>query len=249
MRRLISFLLISVVWLCGAELLSGCEVGLRLYENEYFIYTINYDSNEIGILGLTDNGREQEYLIIPDIIDGKRVNYIGCHTGLEVSKIEEKYGDAKYAQIKSEKLKKVFITSKISITRFIFDPEKPFVDCPKLEAVLYIFNDDECIFGEDIYTSSFMSYHKANVSYFYNYEMSQNDGYYWIDNYAYGKKIEYIPKSPIRSGYTFDGWYRDPECINVWDFERDTLPEAQYDEGAMEIYQETKLYAKWIKVD
>jgi uncharacterized repeat protein (TIGR02543 family) len=26
------------------------------------------------------------------------------------------------------------------------------------------------------------------------------------------------PADPIRTGYTFDGWYTEPECINVWDF-------------------------------
>ena len=91
-----------------------------------------------------------------------------------------------------------------------------------------------------------MSYHKANVSYYYNYENAPNDGYYWIDNYNYGETIEYIPAIPVRDGYTFGGWYKETECINAWDFEIDTLPEVQYDEEEMEIYQETKLYAKWI---
>lgn len=51
--------------------LTGC--GLRLYESEYFIYTVGYDSNRVSILGLTDKGREQEYLVIPEKIDGKEV--------------------------------------------------------------------------------------------------------------------------------------------------------------------------------
>ena len=45
----------------------------------------------------------------------------------------------------------------------------------------------------------------------------------------------------------FDGWYKEAECINVWNFETDTLPDAQYDEEGEEIYQETKLYAKWMQ--
>ena len=247
MKKSICFLLTSVFCLCGLGTLSGCEVGLRLYENEYFIYTIDYDSNDINILGLTDKGREQEYIVVPDTIDGKKVTEFGCYTGLEVSRIEDKYGDAKYAQIKSEKLKKVFIASKIKIVHFGFGGESPFVDCPKLEAVLYICNSKEHIRSEDVYSSSFMDYHKANVSYYYNYENAPNDGYFWIDNYEYGETIEYIPEQPIRDGYTFGGWYRDSACVNEWNFECDTLPQAQYDEQEKEIYQETKLYAKWIK--
>ena len=57
--------------------------------------------------------------------------------------------------------------------------------------------------------------------------------------------IEYIPNSPTRDGYTFGGWYKEPECINTWDFTTDTIPQTQYDENEKEIYQETKLYAKW----
>lgn len=89
--------------------------------------------------------------------------------------------------------------------------------------------------------------HKANVSYFYNYGDSPNDGYYRIDNYGYGETIKYVPQNPLRNGYVFYGWYKEPECVNLWDFEIDRLPEAQYDEEGTETYQETKLYAKWIK--
>ena len=77
--------------------------------------------------------------------------------------------------------------------------------------------------------------------------LTRYDGYYWIDNYGYSKQIEYITESPVRQGYMFGGWYKESECFNAWDFETDTLPEVQYDEEGIEIYQETKLYAKWIK--
>ncbi len=61
---------------CISAVLSGCGIGLRLYESEYFIYTVGYDSNDAGILGLTDKGREQEYLVIPETIDGNKVTNI-----------------------------------------------------------------------------------------------------------------------------------------------------------------------------
>ena len=63
----------------------------------------------------------------------------------------------------------------------------------------------------------------------------------------YGEKIENTPYEPMREGYTFGGWYKEAECINVWNFEQDTLPETLYNENNEEVYQETKLYAKWIK--
>ena len=246
-KKAMAMVLFCVLTCCICLSFVGCKIGigLRLYESEYFIYTVSYETNEIGILGLTDKGKEQEYLVIPETIDGKKVYSIGCYTGLEVTRIKETYGDAKYAQFKSETLKKIFIASKIKIVPLW--SESPFVDCPNLEALLYIFNDAEPVRGRRIYRSAFMSYQMANVSYYYNYETAPNDGYYWIDNYEYGEGIEYIPEKPTREGYTFGGWYKESECVNVWDFETDRLPETQYNEEKQEIYQETKLYAKWIK--
>lgn len=87
----------------------------------------------------------------------------------------------------------------------------------------------------------------ANVSYMYNYNMAENDGFYFIDNYSYGERIEYIPNNPTRYGNIFDGWYKEKECINKWYFENDTLPNPIYDEEGNVIYQETKLYAKWVR--
>lgn len=105
----------------------------------------------------------------------------------------------------------------------------------------------------------------ANVSYTYNYEEAPNDGYYWVDNYDNGL-IEYIPPEPTREGYIFDGWYKEAECINKWNFEKDkTGAFYQYhkkpsDSSTEEYkkfyneyisthtYVETKLYAKWIKI-
>ena len=87
----------------------------------------------------------------------------------------------------------------------------------------------------------------ANTAYMFNYENCPNGGYFFINNFEYGTTIENTPYVPLRNGYTFSGWYKEPECINAWDFEVDILPQAQYGEEGYEVYQETKLYAKWIK--
>ena len=46
--------------------------------------------------------------------------------------------------------------------------------------------------------------------------------------------------SPKKEGYIFDGWYKEKECINKWDFEIDTVK-------LEENIEEIKLYAKWIE--
>lgn len=87
----------------------------------------------------------------------------------------------------------------------------------------------------------------ANTAFMFNYEDCPNGGYFFINNFVSGTTIKNTPYEPIRDGYTFGGWYKESACINAWDFTTDALPQMQYNEKEQEIYQETKLYAKWIK--
>jgi uncharacterized repeat protein (TIGR02543 family) len=41
------------------------------------------------------------------------------------------------------------------------------------------------------------------------------------------------PSDPVRSGYIFGGWYKEPTCINAFDF------------GSQTVTNDVKLYAKW----
>ena len=52
---------------------------------------------------------------------------------------------------------------------------------------------------------------------------------------AFLSKIQ-APPAPEKPGYTFDGWYKDAACKNVWDFETE------------EIISNVTLYAKWNEV-
>lgn len=115
MKKIISIFLTAIMCLsvftgCG----NGCSIGLRLYENDIFIYTVGYDTNRVSILGLTDKGREQEYLIVPEKIDGKDVVALSYNDYNE-KKIEEKFGDKKYSGLRSDNLKKIFIIPKIQV--------------------------------------------------------------------------------------------------------------------------------------
>ena len=58
-----------------------------------------------------------------------------------------------------------------------------------------------------------------------------------------GKTIK-KPANPQKEGCSFVAWmYQGIE----WNFEEDRLPETLYNENNEEVYQETKLYAKWIE--
>ena len=87
----------------------------------------------------------------------------------------------------------------------------------------------------------------ANVVYKFNYEEAPNEGYFFINNFEYGGLIEDTPYKPIKEGYGFAGWYKEPECVNKWDFSVDKLHEEEYDEEGNFVFEELNLYAKWAR--
>jgi uncharacterized repeat protein (TIGR02543 family) len=214
-----------------------------LVESEYFIYCCDEEDDNLQIMGLTDKGKEQEYLIIPEKIDGITVARIGCGNGISVRAINEKFGVG-HAQLESENLKKVFFINNVTIKEGFGGK---LLNSPLLEGVFFI---SEKYYRLPVSYSYVYGWNQiiSNVSYFYNYDNAPNDNYYWIDDYDYGEKISFIPPEPTRACYTFGGWYKESECINKWNFEIDALPSALYGEDNLELYQETKLYAKWIEI-
>ena len=90
--------------------------------------------------------------------------------------------------------------------------------------------------------------YKANTAFMFNYEDAPNMGYFFINDFERGGLIENYVYEPTREGYTFNGWYKDSECTQKWDFEVDTLPAPTYDENGQLEFIETKLYAGWIKI-
>jgi uncharacterized repeat protein (TIGR02543 family) len=55
-----------------------------------------------------------------------------------------------------------------------------------------------------------------------------------VKKQMYGELLE-EPEDPVREGYTFTGWYKDPACDDLWDVETDTIE------------SDTNLYAGWQK--
>lgn len=72
----------------------------------------------------------------------------------------------------------------------------------------------------------------STATVFYNFNYLEN-GTVKIDSITHGngQNVNY-PEMPIRSGYVFIGWYKDPECTNRFDFTET-------------ITQDIMLYARW----
>ena len=262
-KILILILLMHLI--LGFSLLAGCspiwqslpkheerEVGdfIVIFSSEGYCY----------IKGTTEQGNSKRFLVVPEQIEGVPVYEFGKEAIIMELPPE----------IKSDVLEKIFIEGQMQLG----SPQAvPKDDCPNFKKIIWVSesyslpstNSVEPYYYPRIICENHAIEHPdwitltpANVSYYYNYENAENYGYYWVDDCDYGGKIEFIPNDPIRDGYTFGGWYKEAECINQWDFDNDTLPEEKtelkeiYPNGEstfieVPIYQETILYAKWIK--
>ena len=252
MKRRLCKILVATILMATTLMLyifSGC---IYSKEEEWGCFTVKfYDDRETAyITGLTELGQQQRFLVIPEEIDGVKVYTIGERPLLQM------WSSLGSADICSDKLEKIYIPFSISIISGsfrnspnlikVFSITGEFVSGLEAPARNYYTN---LAYLNDLTNAAQQIISRANVSYFYNYNIEENYGYYWIDDCDYGSKIEFIPPEPERKGYTFGGWYKEPECINKWNFETDVLPEERTEineDGEEEIvYQETKLYAKW----
>lgn len=235
--------------------LSACNSQKIVeYENSYFKYVIIQDnpntSKKICLYGLTELGLQQTNIIIPEYIDGLKVDELGYYKalgGMWVGKevVPFTVGDS---------MKKIFIPYK-------FTNENNYYVNLNIEAInAYVISWNEIITSDFLIKNDVISYnlykyacdndsyspkYLANVSYMYNYENSPNDGYYWADIYD-NSLITFVPPIPNRNGYVFDGWYKEAECINKWEFECDITGDIlSISNNKYEEYPGTYLYAKW----
>ncbi len=243
----ITALLLFATTIFTLFVLPGCSCnGSKDEEWGYFTVSFYDDRTTAYITGLTELGQQQKSIVIPKEIDGAAVVTLGEKTPMWEPTLREWHSD---------NLEKIFFTKRLRILYGTFD------NCPNLTKAISVYGGSgidvpyytSVYFANEVYLSIHSSqindWGRANVSYLHNYYSEENYGYYWVDDCEYGSKIEYVPEDPAREGYTFGGWYKDPECINAWNFEMDTLPaektEINENGEEEEIYQETRLYAKW----
>ena len=187
--------------------------------------------------------------MIPSIIDGKKVSRIGY---LRRSFCGS-YWDSNF---KSDKLKTIYFPSGFSksyINNF-------YKDIPNIERIYWSdvsFDFDLGYVDTGSVYISYMNYYEqikqyedyfdcievniANVTYYIN---DGTNNPYFVDKVS-DSVVNVIPPTSYREGYKFTNWYKEKECINLWDFEKDKVPKIKYDSDGNEIYEEIKIYAGW----
>ena len=241
------FIIISLFMMCFCCVLSGCSSD-PLERSEYgdYLYRVTNDSMRkhcITIMELSEQGKQKETIVFPTEINGVLVKAFGDEFGFRIE-----------GRIESENLKNVYMHSQIE--RFI---NEDMFNRVKYYELYSGFSEDMSRyfdFYDTVYLSKedntwlnklesdhevFEKVRYANVIYYYNYD---NKTTFFVDD-CDGTVVNVIPPNPYRKGYEFLGWYKEPECINKWDFENDIVPSKEYDENGQYILKEIKLYAKW----
>ena len=236
-------LLILLLCFVTLSTYNGCHKLEPIGDFECFV---NNNVNTVFVRGLSEEGKQKEVIMWPTDFGDYEV-YIGDWAGIMSNKT---------CYLESENLKKMYFNTNIigvlGVGRLI--------EICSNEVTYYIPSYQGSISHiYAAYHNTFYSYEYylnriaagkqtninkiANISYYYNYE---KEGYqtYFIDN-VFNETIINIPPNPKREGYTFDGWYKEKECINKWDFEKEIIPEKMYDSEGNYDYKETIIYAKW----
>ena len=242
-------IIMSLCMICFCCALSGCGSN-PLERSEYgdYLYRVTNDSMHnhcITIMELSDQGKQKETIVFPTEINDVLVKAFGDEFGFRIE-----------GMIESENLKNVYMHSQIEkfINEDMFNEIKDYVLYSGFSEDMsryFSFYDTICLSKDDnTWLNELESNHEifdkiryANVIYYYNYD---NKATFFVDD-CDGTVVNVLPPNPYRKGYEFLGWYKEPECINKWDFENDIVPSKEYDEKGQYILKEIKLYAKWGK--
>ena len=221
---------------------KACNEPLEEFSDGYFRYVVVGEESRfadrggrhvIAIIGFTELGLQQEVIDIPREIDGKPVMFIGYDDNLRPW----------FFIVETGNIKKLYIYD--NIKNFIyFTGIETNIMCCSVNDKFSTYNDH---YKNAYFYGSLIETHKiteeldvsaANVVFINNYSTEDNYGYCGLDNVEEGEKI-HKPLDPERSGYEFTGWYTEPECENLWDF--DTVPVIEED-------SEFRLYASWREI-
>ena len=230
-------------------LLTSCN-KTQYYECGDFVYIIIEEDGEkmAAIKRLTDYASEnKEVIIMPEYLDGYKV--YGLY---------DKGREQDRARIHCLSTAKIYITHKMKYDDDSSYGEKIFFlgdgipdkilneilpDNSYVPSNVKISNEENSVITYETY--SILCY--ANVGYYVD------DSIYWIDDYDDESLIKYPPTDPVKEGYTFDGWYKDSEYNEKWDFSKDMVLKKDITTIKKEFeltkyiynYKETKLFAKF----
>lgn len=222
--------------------LIGCANSLRsetgfpnkeeIFEKNGFSYYIPENSNVIYLIGINKEAADENGLaVIPKEYNGKKIANLGY------SKKVEHWSGTYYELDLSidDSVKEVFIPSTVAYADNLKTNNgniKYIVNCRKnskpigpglsdYDKVTFVY-PEQCLWMDNAYSQYKQSYinsaEKRTANVYFNLNPNNNDEYcYWLD-YIQEKGTIRKPPDPQKDGFTFTGWYTEPECANKWNF-------------------------------
>ena len=248
MKKIFSLILLVTLSIVLSSCLDAIIGDEKFDEKrtEDFEYKLAYNSktDEWDIYAIGDIFSEKEAVFIPPMIDGLPIRELGYSRGATEVDLYNFNGERLYLP---NTIKSIgFHYAKVAGVKFFFcgNPMNLSHICARIKESnnhIYVPYDEYQLFYEVYGIKNNVCLEKANVSYYLNYPdgIYKYNKYYYIDYYENGELIQYIPPIPEKEGYIFAGWYKEAECINEWNFEKDTIKYSKY-------RPVTYLYAKWI---
>ena len=252
MKKNLIMLLIIIILIS----MNGCAPQNKVIESDqYFEYYLDNDDQYV-IAGFTEEGKQQIELTIPETFNGKKIKRIGSYF---------------YNNLESEKLERIYFYHVIHVEA------EDFKLCPNFKKLMYLGKEPfptKCIPG--VYPLLCMMGHQKVPVYYLLEEITYiNENSPYLHNSltipsnvvfydGYTGKVIYIHYFrnivigdnyviPTREGYLFTGWYKEPECINLFDVENEIVPgnKSGVDENNIQsiIITPLKLYAGWEKIE
>ena len=241
--------------------LCGCFETVREYDVGDFRVVLALGqkdrkdpNNYLNLIGLSEAGKQKRIIVLPKRINGHPYYLLfqstpGAGRTLFQGKMEKFYfeypGD--YSQVSKEATLQFSYYTEEFLKKAILNIE--------IETSIFATREINHYYNYNIYRKRMEKgghvenivggIKLANLQFLYNYNESPNEGHFWIDDIDNGEKIEVMPDTPEREGYTFGGWYTEEECENKFDF--DTVfnkPVLEVGETYPDDYV-TYLYAKW----
>ena len=243
--------------------LCGCFETIREYDVGDFRVVLALGqkdrkdpNNYLNLIGLSEAGKQKRIIVLPKRINGhpyyllfqSTPGYTTAFFKGEMEKIYFEYpGD--YSQ-DSEKVR-VRVSAYTGYLKKVISNFEIKVELLSLTTINRYYNDKQYRLKMEKAEFEFDKFKKeiqpANLQYMYNFEGAENDGYFWVDSVDNGEKIEVMPDTPEREGFTFGGWYTEEKCVNKFDFNT-VFNTPILEEG--DIYPDdyvTYLYAKWVQ--
>lgn len=212
--------------------MAACS-GKKLDDGIFLYSVIRYgDSEQITILGLTEEGSKKEYLLIPEEINGVPVTRID---GYAENKVLKKLFIPKSVASVNNRLNSIMSERNSFITR---NDTYKCIFFHKTYGPYLVSGGADCYYAENAKyeTTSLFASHVpqiADVQYYKNAD--DPDEICFVDDLEVGETFAFFPPSPTRDGYTFLCWCADKEGATPFPFDGYVKPDKTV----------LRLYALW----